>query len=206
MESPPPYQQKKKSTGLIVGLIIGGVLVCCGLPILALGGAAFWGFNKVGPMAKCGISIELMRNAVVAFADDNGGKLPTAATWQDQIKPYYAKELTRKKVKENPFGTISPEGEWGCEAEDNVSTGIAFNAELSGKKLADIKDQGGTIVLFESAERKRNLSLKYDPKTFGKLPKRFGTELMMIAPLTGDPKMVDKTGKETDINFDGRSK
>lgn len=203
MEAPPPYQPKKKSTGLIVGLIIGGVFICCGLPLLGLGGAAFWGFNKLGPVAKCGISIEAMRDAVVAFSDDNGGKLPNAATWQDQVKPYYVKEISKRSVKENPFGVIPAEGEWGCEAEDSVVTGIAYNSELSGKMLADIKDQSEAVVLFETMQRKRNQAEKYDPAKLAKPPKRFPSPSIFLATLRGEIKLVGAGGKQVDVDFKG---
>ncbi|MEZ0326706.1 MAG: hypothetical protein ACAH95_12460 [Fimbriimonas sp.] len=203
MESPPPYQPKKKSTGLIVGLIIGGVLLCCGVPIIGIAIAGFWGFNKIGPIAKCGMSIEALGEAVIAFADDNGGKLPNAATWQDQVKPYYAKEAAKKKNKENPFGMFPVEGEWGCEAEDNVATGIAFNTALSGKKLADITDRSKAILLFETNQRKRNQSLKWDVKTLSNLPKRFGKSGIFVATADGQANMVDQNGRQQDVNFRG---
>ncbi len=201
MESPPPYQPKKKNTGLIIGLIIGGVLVCCGLPVALLGGAAIWGFKAGGPVVKCMVSLQAMQQAVNDFAADNGGKLPNASTWQDQVKPYYAKAIETKKIKENPFGVIPAEGEWGCEAENNSMTGIAFNLDLSGKKLADLKDPADTVLLFETKERGRNLAMKYDPTATKNLPKRFNGEAMFLVRVTGKPKMIGPGGKEQDINI-----
>ncbi len=202
MESPPPYQPKKKSTGLIIGLIIGGVLLCCGLPVVLLGGAAIWGMKAGGPVVKCTISLKAMQKAVHAYAAEHNGKLPTAATWQDQIKPYYSKAIADPKIAKNPFGFIPVEGEWGCEADDNVVTGLAFNTDLSGKTLADIKDPAGTVLLFESRERKRNLAQKYDAAKLANLPKRFKSEAIFMVTVSGETKMVGPGGKEQDIKID----
>src|SRR4051794_25590392 len=104
MEAPPPYRQKKSNTGLIIGLIIGGVVICCGGPVLLLGGGIIWGLNTFGPLATCGLAIDDIQTALHDYANDHGGKLPAAATWQDDVKSYYIKASQKKKNKQgNPF-------------------------------------------------------------------------------------------------------
>ncbi|HSI73264.1 MAG TPA: hypothetical protein VK934_08805 [Fimbriimonas sp.] len=205
MEQPPPYRPKKSNTGLIIGLVIGALVICCGGGAALLGGGAWFAFKKVGPMAKCSISLEAMAHAVTAYADAHGGKMPDADKWQDQVKDLYAKEIQKSDAKEQPFGTIPAEGEWGCEADGNVTTGIAFNAELSGKKLADIKDQSNTIMLFEVKEHGRNLNAKYDAtKVAEQPPERFGDPALFTVTVDGDTKMIGKGGKHVNINFKGQ--
>jgi hypothetical protein len=201
MEQPPPYRPKKSNTGLIVGLVIGGLVVCCIGPLLLLGGGVWWGMTKGGPVAKCAISMEAMQEAVLEYANANGGKLPDAAKWQDLVKPYYAKAIQKSDAKDNPFGVIPAEGEWGCTADDEVATGIAFNSDLSNKKLADIQDQSGTVMLFEMKQRRMNLSGKYDKSNLGDMPKRFGKPALFIATVSGHTKMIGPNGKEADMNI-----
>jgi hypothetical protein len=197
MESPPPYRQKKNNTVVIVLVALAlAALCCCGV----LGGGAWFGMSKVGPLAKCGISMETIHEAIMDYAEANQGKLPNAATWQDDVKPFYVEALKRDKSSENPFGTLSPDEVWGCEA-DGGPTGIAFNADLSGKKLDDLKDKSDVVILFEAPGKKQNLSMKYDLKQLEPLPKRFGKPGMFISTIDGHTKLVGANGKEQDMNF-----
>jgi hypothetical protein len=204
MEQPPPYRPKKSNTGLIIGLIIGALVICCGGGMALLGGGAWFAMKKVGPMAKCGISVEAMANACLAYANAHGGKLPDADKWQDQVKDLYAKELQKSNSKDQPFGTISADGEWGCEADGEVKTGIAFNSDLSGKKLDDVKDRSSTVMLFEVLKTGRNLNEKFDPENTTDIPKRFGDPARFTVTANGNTEMIGKNGKHVNIQFKGK--
>lgn len=187
MESPPSFTPpgKKSNTGLIVGLIIGGVVLCCVLPIGILAGGGLFAFNKVKGSLTCAMGFKDIRNAVIAYSEANNGKLPTASKWMDQVRPYYEKELQNSK-EENPFGSIPVNGVWGCSNDGGTQTGIAFNSALSDKYLKDIKDRASTIVIFEVPTPAANKSEAYTERPKSSSPKMMGTPRGWFkAPLEG---------------------
>lgn len=150
---------KKSNTGLIVGLVIGGVVLCCGLPIGLLVGGGFWAFNKFGGFVTCGVGVTQLRSATLAYAKDHNGKLPKSETWMDDIRPYFVKEVAGEK--DNPF-KMSTTGAYSCKSDEG-ETGIAFNSALSGKEIAKIKDRTAAIVIFEIEKPSLNAAQKYKP-------------------------------------------
>lgn len=175
--TPPPFgaQQPAKKNNTVLIVVI--VLVVLAIPCLLLVGGGFWVYNvaktNVMPMAGCAIGFEELRDSILAYADDNDGKLPNAATWQDDVRSYFAKESKGNKQDKGPFETFQPDGDWGCKHEGGM-TGIAFNSELSGKKVADIKDPEDTIVIYEVPAAKRNASGVYKEQAKSSSPKIFG--------------------------------
>lgn len=174
MESPPPYMPapKKSNTGLIVGLIIGGFLLCCLLPMGLIGGFGFWAFNKGKDIVACSISYEEIYGSLVDYSKEHDGKLPSAATWMDDVRPYYRKRTTTRKDERKVFGSMPVEGAFSCNSE-GVTTGMALNKDLAGKKLDEIKDRS-TVLLFETDHPAENLSETYKEKTDKDSPKSFG--------------------------------
>lgn len=174
----------KNSTGMIIGLVIGGVVLCCGGSLALIGGAGWWAFNKTKGFVTCGITIQQLRDATIAYAEDHKGQLPKSATWMDDVRPYLKKETT--DTEGSPF-KVNTEGVYAC-TEENSSTGIAFNSALSGKNLSSIKDPSKTFVVFEVPEPpKNNLSVPYKP-----LPRETSPSIMgekhrgwYRAPVTG---------------------
>lgn len=148
--------------------------------------------TQIGPLASCELRFAQARDAMLLYAQDHAGRLPIAANWQDAIEPYIAK--TARKTEEFAGMKIEPlvEGEdWGCTTPEGKSTGMAFNKKLSGKKLTEIEDQRGTILLFEVPEPKRNAADDYaplpnstsptfmgQPRGWAKQPVEGGTDLM----------------------------
>lgn len=194
-----PYGAPRRSnTGLIVGLILGGIGLCCVLPIVLFGGAAFFGFNKVKGFATCAIAYEDLNLSIRAYAKEHNDMLPPAATWQTEIIPYYKKRLSTEPDA-GPFQKMPADGEWGCKNEKGV-TGIAFNSEIGGKKLKDLDPK--TPVLFEIEAPKLNATEKFkarDPKT--------GPELMMgqrrswiVLMADGTMDVRDPNGKPLEID------
>ncbi len=156
MQSPPPYnggQPKKSKTGLIIGLIIGGVVLCCVLPIGVLGGGGLYFFNANKGSIGCMASLPSMSSALDEYAAAHDGKFPNKETWQDDLRPYY-KKLIASEGKDNPIPFIPAEGDWPCKESDTKSTGFAFNTEMSGKKKSEVPPT--SVVIFEVTEVKKN--------------------------------------------------
>lgn len=182
----PPQPRKNNNTVLIVVLILVILVPCIGL--LVVGAAGLWGFNSVKPMAQCMITFEAAHSAVLDYAKEKG-QLPNAETWQTDVKSYYAKHVGSKNDKFGPFEPSSADGEWGCKNGDS-STGIAFNSDLSGKKIDEIKDRYATILLFEVEKAQMNARAKYAPRPDKGSPKIFGEERGWITvPVEGEVKM-----------------
>ena len=174
MNTPPAYNPPKKSnTGLIIGLILGGIAVCC------IGGVALVGFfgfrffkDTIAPMAECVIGYQAVSDSLDAYAKDHDGKLPSAARWQDELMPYVEKELSKIKQEGAPFKVMDPRGEWSCTSGTR-KTGMAFNTEVDGKKLQDAK-KDDTVVVFEVDNVARNYSEKFVAKEKATSPKIMG--------------------------------
>ena len=188
MESPPSFTPpgKKSNTGLIVGLIIGGVVLCCVLPIGLIGGGTFYAVKKVQGGLTCAVAFQQLRDSVTDYAASNGGKLPTAAKWMDQVRPYYEKQVKTSGAEKNPFGTMPVDGVWACVDDSGNKTGIAFNSELSGKSLEQIQDRASKIVIFEVPTPAMNKNEPYKPLPKSSSPKLMGQPRGWFrAPLEG---------------------
>ncbi len=151
--SPPPFSQsgpplRKNKTPLILTLVFVGVACLCVVPgyfLFKVGSAAM----KEGlPIVQCGIAFEDVRKALKAYAGEHEGMLPSAETWQDDVRPYYAKAVKKHGDDLGPIKPMEAGGAWGCRNASDT-TGMAFNTALGGKKLADIKDPKSTALIFE---------------------------------------------------------
>lgn len=174
METPPSYAPPKKSnTGLIIGLVLGGIAICC-IGGVALGGFGLFRFFKgtLAPMAECMMSYEAIGKAVTDYADEHQGKLPSAAAWQDELAPYVKKRLAKLQKEEMPFKVMDPSGEWSCTMGDK-KTGMAFNADLAGTLLSDAR-KDDKVVIFEVEQIGRNVSEKYVARDKAASPKLMG--------------------------------
>jgi hypothetical protein len=193
-EMPPAYQapqQNKSRTTLIVVIVLVCVLVPC---LCVVGGGAFAYFfakKNVLPMVGCTITMTDARDAVVQYANQNDGKFPDAKTWQDDIKSHYAQLHTVEQGMGEMGGKTADE-EWSCRpGPGDTLTGIAYNADLSGKKMADIKDPYATIVLFEVDKVSRNASAPYKERPEQESPAMFGEHMgWFFVPLQGDPDLT----------------
>lgn len=166
-------------------MVIAGVIFCCGVPALLIGGAGFFGFNKVKDVVVCEMAFEDIRAATLAYAESNGGKLPDADKWMDQVRPFYVKQMDSSK-EENPFGVMPADGVWGCPGEQGP-TGIAYNRALSGKNLSEIKDKAATIVIFEIGKPEANKSADFEKQDNATSPKIFGESRgWFTAPIEGE--------------------
>jgi hypothetical protein len=195
VETPPqfPGAPKKSKTGLILGgLALAVVLCCCGCGGLMM----YYGKDIVKTstgFVGCGMGIQQSRDAMLQYAEKNGGKLPPAKTWQDSIKPYLSKMVTPKS-EEMPFKIPGANDDF---CDDSANTSISMNAALGGKKLAEVKDQMGTILLFETPNRGRNKSAPWNELPFSSSPKVImGVSRGWIRqPVKGEAAFKDEKGR-----------
>jgi hypothetical protein len=193
-----PLPKKKNNTVLIVVLILVILVPCIG--ILVVGALGFSMFKStLQPMVGCMMTFEAAKSAVNDYAKEKG-HLPKAETWQTEVKGYYAKYLANKQDEFGPFPPSPSEGEWGCKNGDKT-TGIAFNSDLSGKKLADVKERYATIMLFEIEKASMNAHARYVPKPNEGSPKIMGSEPRgwITVTVDGDVNLGKNKGK---FNFD----
>lgn len=157
--APPPYYQnapKKNRTGLIIGLVLGGIVVCCIGPLALIGGGGFLMFQKGKDLVKCALAFKMVHTSIEDYAKAHGGKLPDAAKWQDEVTSYYVANVRTHKSDFGPFEAMDAASPWGCTDDQGRLTGMGFNSDLSGKKIDDIKEKVTTILLFEVAKASLN--------------------------------------------------
>ena len=201
METPPPYNppQKRKSNAL-VWWIVGIACLCCVVPGLLLGGASIWGLNKFKGLGGCTLAYNDLSKAIQAYEADHDGKLPHANNWQDEVRSYYRKAMTSANDR-GPLSEMSPEGDWGCMDSEGGMSGMAFNTDVSGKKLVDIKDPESTTMVFETEHPSKNQHQKYSPQPFLSSPLMIGKihRGWMELPVAGPPVMVGQYGNKVPI-------
>lgn len=112
----------------------------------------------IKPIAACTTNFVEIRESVLAYAREHGDTLPAADKWQDEVRPFLVATLKHDAAQRQPFGELDPKGDWRCVGGNNGTsdTGIAFNSDVGGKKVGDLKDPYGTVLLFEVPEPKQN--------------------------------------------------
>lgn len=204
METPPYAPPRRKSnTGLIIGIVVGVLVLCCILPVALIGGAGVWGFSKAKSMVECAVNIKDVRDSLIRYADDHEGKLPPAASWQDDIGPYFTKVSTENKDQRGPFKAWTVSGTWQCSTE-GTGTGVALNLDLAGKDLKSVKSRFDTILLFEVSKTGRNLAEKYVKRPFSESPKMFNKPRGWVEiAVEGDSDIRTRRGRSVHINTGG---
>lgn len=186
--SPPaaPRPSTGNRTCLILTLAIGVPCV-----ILTVVGAWFLynAFQVVMkdfvPMVECADRFANARAALLAYADENGGRLPDATTWQDVSAPYVESNRPAKNEEFHALDIerLPAEGDWGCRYEKKL-TGMAYNADVAGKLVADLPSHA--VLLFEIEEPSRNANMPYDDRPTKGAPTAFGEQReWMEIPLRG---------------------
>jgi len=209
MAVPPPYTAPKRAnkSGLIIALVVGAALICCVLPIVGLFAGGNWFMRNGMGFVGCAMSFNLVPRAIENYAAENGGKLPNAATWMDDVRPYYAKLVENEQKEAGPFKLMPAEGVWGC-TEGERMTGIVYNSELSGKLISDIQDKANTVLIFESPKSGANLAEKYAAPAFDESPNLMGMSQKRgwyVATMDGVASLVDKSGSRAKVDTTGRS-
>jgi len=175
--APPPYggPRKKSNTTNVVLIVLGVCAACCILGVIGTAAAGYFGFKKIKDTVACTLGFQQAADAMQDYVDDHNGKLPPAATWQDAIRPYFAKQQQKSENNDGSkmFGSFDPNGAWECKDDSAPPriTGIAFNSDLSGKELATIKNKSTTIILFEVPKSGTNLNMAYTELTESSSPR-----------------------------------
>lgn len=194
MEAPPQFSgaPKKSKTGLVIGLIaLGVVLCCCG--VCGVGGYFFKDvFGKGVGMVGCSMAIDQQRDGLLAYAAKHGGKLPVAASWQDDIAPFVRK-INGQDDSSQPIKIPSVRDSF---CDKTGSTSISLNAAIAGKKLDDLKSPYETIALFEAPGTGRNRSAAWaEPPIAGSPILLKGRHRGWIRqPVKGEPSIRDEFG------------
>lgn len=180
--TPPPFEPRpltaNRSSGAgkaCLWIAVIGLLSCVALVV-----AGFFAFRnvmgQVSPLASCEMTFDAADKALRDFAADNGGKLPKAASWMDDVQRYYearAEDFSQAPNFVKEMAPSAPDSAWGCKWSGG-STGIAFNVQLSEAELAKIANPTSTPLIFETEKPARNLAAKYDGGPKGKAPEVFG--------------------------------
>lgn len=182
----------KKNNSLSIILIV--VSLSC-IALCAIGG--FFVFQsakglvgQVSPMISCSINMTMVRDALNSYAMDKGA-YPQAATWMDDVQSYLKEDKEVQELKKQPifkYDPLDPQGAWGCKASETIVYGFAYNAEMAGKKPADIANKRTTVVVFETKEApKRNLAMPYKEIKEKAEPKIMGeNRSFMVGFIDGD--------------------
>lgn len=150
----PPRQQSSNKVWLWVLVAVVAFCLVCGIGLFFMVRS---GISMGMSMIGCTVNADLARDAVVAYAMEHDGQFPNAATWQDDVRPYYER-LYQKFVVDSEFKDMpdwfqpkiaAPGTMLTCDIGGSV-TGFAFNALLAGKKLDDFPDKASTVVIWET--------------------------------------------------------
>ncbi len=187
----PP--RKKSNTGLIIGIVIGAIVLCCIGPAALVGGGIFWGFSKVAkPLAECSATLQAVRDGARDYAKDHGNKLPPAENWRDEIRSYYAKDMTPEPG--NPFKAQGANETWGCDDMQGGRTLIAYNADVAGKAESDISRDD--VVFFEVKAATGDAVQKYTEQPFEMSPKIVNEPRgWFIIYMEGEPGFIGRRGQ-----------
>lgn len=134
--------------------------------------------------------------------------MPKADTWQDDVKSYLKVDPEFQELKDSPFGfeAVTKDGDWCCTVSAEKKTGISFNDDLSGKKLAEIQNPSETPLVFETDKVSRNQHSKYVHQPDETAPKFFGTPRGWFwAPVQGEVRGMEKFGAELKTKRNQRS-
>jgi len=178
-ETPPLYAPRRKSnTTTVIFVILGVCALCCILCVVFFAGAGWFAFKRTKGTIACAIGFGEASEALKAYVKDHKDTLPKADHWQDDLRPYFEKQ--QKKDEDQGvkmLGSFDAEGVWTCKDESGqgTGTGVAFNSDLSGAKMSDIKNKSTTVILFETPKSGMNLNEPYvelnrneSPRVFGK--------------------------------------
>lgn len=91
----------------------------------------------------CSDNLEKIGEAILEYAEEHDGVLPSAKRWMDQIQPYLEDVQVLK-----------------CPAAPDLRYGYAFNEKLSKIRLDSIPDDEHTALVFESNLGTRNAYAK----------------------------------------------
>ncbi len=204
MQSAPNNRGLKLALIIVAFVVIPCFAICVFFYIFA--GKALTTFGTaVSPLVSCAMTFEATSKSIQDYAEAHDGKLPPAATWEKDIAPYYQKRYEGILKKRPPeflkmkFEPSKPGEELACSTGDKTRTGIAYNADVAGKKLADIPDPAKTVLIYEVEAPGKNLVRPYKPLDKEKAPTIAGEHRQWLV-VHADFK--SGKNKDSGLNFD----
>ncbi len=198
---------KKQSTNPLVWIFVALGAFCC-IAIIAFGAMTATVFNQTKDMFPCMFSLATLDKAMDEYVKEKG-VFPPADSWQDELAPYYTKHSTSMKdeLKDAPgpmkdWGNVTDiSGDFKCSTT-GVNTYIAYNPEIAGKKLSDLKDPADTVMFFETTSTGRNIAEPFKEKDFKDSPKMMGQPRGWYRMGTdGEMVVTDQSGKKTKVDI-----
>jgi hypothetical protein len=213
MQTPPPFQNPgmmqppmpaRSNNRLLWGIVITIVVLCCG-GVIALTLFGVNAFKQAMPLAGCALKLERLQTALRSYSEGHNGMTPAAATWQDDLAPELEKikKSNRGKDDEDAARMFGIDSEpFSCTVTDQPNTGLWYNSDIAGKKLADIKATD-TVAFFEKPEATKNGAEPYKEVT-AESPKFKMLWInqsrgWFVAPIMGEVDLI-KNGKRVPIN------
>jgi len=196
METPPPYSPPPRPKGKnTVWIVLGavGVLVCCGGPILLVGGG-YWLISKNKDMIECTVNMAVIHDAMEGYVRKIG-TYPPAASWQSAVKPFVTEDGDDKGARKAiGLGQLNFDDAIPCSTGD-VKSMLAYNSAIAGKKAADVKDSEVLIFETTAADAKPNLSGTFKERGTAGSPTIMGTPRGWFRmTVDGDVKGVKNQG------------
>ena len=99
-------------------------------------GAIYMNVITKSQNASCQSAMKSLGYALLSYAEDNNGQLPNAKNWI---------AVAAQRTGEKPICNV--------DTDKAHSSSYAMNANLSGKKLSEIKDPSHTILLYETTSK-----------------------------------------------------
>ncbi len=152
----PPRQQSGNKIWLWLLLAVGVLCVICGIGLFFMVRSVM---NAGMGLVSCSMNGDLARDAVLAYALDHDGKLPNAATWQDDVRPYYErlynKLMNDSDLKDIPdffnLKVAAPGTVLECDLGGGKKSGFAFNSLIAGKLTSEFTSPTTTVVVWETS-------------------------------------------------------
>ena len=131
------------------------ILVVVGMCVLGAIATTWFGFKmwntNITPMIGCAMNYESVHESLREYAKEHNGKLPKAATWQEDLRPYVKKAIARMKEDGPPeqMGIEimnADDDKWGCKTgKEGEMTGMYFNDDVSEMKIDDLESKYATL-------------------------------------------------------------
>ncbi len=128
---------KLSGSGLaIAGICVSGVMLLM-IPIMAamLLPALARAKGKAQSIT-CMNNVKQINLAVIMYADDHQGYFPGTNQWCEVLKPYLGGSTAAFR----------------CPAQGDARCSYAYNANLEGKKMSDLRSPATTVLVFSSAD------------------------------------------------------
>jgi prepilin-type processing-associated H-X9-DG protein len=118
----------------IAGICVSGFMIFFSIPMMAaMLLPALARAKAKAQTANCINNVKQLNLGVIMYADANGEKFPSATQWCDLVLPQMGSD--------KPFHCPSAASGSRCD--------YAFNQNLSGRRMGDIKNPGQTVLVFE---------------------------------------------------------